>query len=115
MAVLRECLRSPYRHPTGFVRGLSRILGIKVTINPSMVYWRIRGLVEDHTLLDLRLRLEEKVVASADSTGLKVGNYGEWMSEQVEETAWRHQPHHSGRRNQERGDFKATSEEVSDS
>ena len=46
LAVLRVCLRLPYRQLTGFARRLARILGFRLTIDPSTVYRRIRRLAE---------------------------------------------------------------------
>jgi len=44
LAVLRVCLRLPYRQLAGFARGLSRILGARMTIDPSTAYRRIKRL-----------------------------------------------------------------------
>ena len=79
LVMLRVCLRLPYRQLTGFARRLARILGFRLTIDPSTVYRRIRRLAEGRGLPDVRVEPGRRVVASVDSTGLKVGNYGEWM------------------------------------
>ncbi|MEM2958604.1 MAG: IS5 family transposase [Candidatus Jordarchaeaceae archaeon] len=79
LAVLRVCLKLPYRQLAGFTRRFSRLLGGKLTIDPSTVYRRIKKLVEERKLPGLRLRPGGVVTVAVDSTGLKVGNYGEWM------------------------------------
>jgi hypothetical protein len=79
LAVLRVCLKLPYRQLVGFTRGFASLLGSRLTIHPSTANRRMKGLVEDRRLPNLRLKPGRKVVAAVDSTGLKVGNYGEWM------------------------------------
>ena len=79
MAVLKVCLKLPYRQLVGFTKRFSSLLGAKLTIYPSTAYRRTKRLVDEGKLPDLRLKPGERVVAAVDSTGLKVGNYSEWM------------------------------------
>jgi hypothetical protein len=73
-AVLRVCLKLPYRQLVGFTRGFASLLGSRLTIHPSTANRRMKGLVKDRRLPNLRLKPGRKVVAAVDSTGLKVGN-----------------------------------------
>lgn len=54
-------------------------MGFKLTIDLSTAYRRIKRLAEERKLPDLRLKPGGTVTVAVDSTGLKVGNYGEWM------------------------------------
>ncbi|MHA1361740.1 MAG: transposase [Candidatus Freyarchaeota archaeon] len=81
LVMLRVCLRLPYRQLTGFARRLARILGFR------LVYRRIRRLAEGRGLPDVRVEPGRRVVASVDSTGLKVGNPRRVDEAQVEEAA----------------------------
>ena len=78
LAVLRVCLKLPYRQLAGFTRRFVRLLGGRLTIDPSTAYRRVKKLVEERKLPDLRLKPGGAVTVAVDSTGLKVGNYSEW-------------------------------------
>nr|MDO8080353.1 IS5 family transposase [Candidatus Freyarchaeota archaeon] len=79
LALLRVCLHLPYRQLVGFVGKLFSLAGAKLVVDPSTAYRRIKRLVGERKIPDLRLKPGEAVTVAVDSTGLKVGNYGEWM------------------------------------
>ncbi len=81
LAVLRVCLGLPHRQLVGFARTLFGLVGAKLTVSYPTVFRRVRRLVDERKLPELRLEPGGRVVAAVDSTGLKVGNYGEWMRE----------------------------------
>ena len=81
LAVLRVCLRLPHRQLVGFARTLFGLAGVRLTVSYPTVFRRIRRLVEERKPPELRLEPARRVVLAVDSTGLKVGNRGEWMRE----------------------------------
>jgi len=81
LAVLKVCLKLPYRQLEGFSRTLFGLVGVRLSVSYTTVFRRVRVLVEGRKLPELRLEPGRRVVVAVDSTGLKVGNYGEWMRE----------------------------------
>ena len=79
LGVLRVCLKLPHRQLAGFARALFGLVGARLSISYTTVLRRIRDLVEGRKLPEPRLEPGDKTVVAVDSTGLKVGNYGEWM------------------------------------
>lgn len=79
LAVFRVCLHLPYRQLVGFARKLFSLTGARLIVNPSTAYRRIKRLVDERKIPDLCSKPGEAVTVAVDSTGLKVGNYGEWM------------------------------------
>jgi hypothetical protein len=75
----------PYRQLEGFLRKLSELIPeIKPTDYTNI--WR-RGIKLRLNLPDTILASDEPVVISADSTGIKVTNRGEWMREKMEDSS----------------------------
>jgi hypothetical protein len=115
LAVLRVCLKLPYRQLVGFTRRFSRLLGFKLTLDPSTAYRRVKRLVEERKLPHLRLKSGGAVTVAVDSTGLKVGNYSEWMRHKWKRRRGFLKLHIIvDIENRKILGFKATSEEVSD-
>lgn len=81
LALFKVCLHLRYRQLEGFAKTLYGLVGVRLKIDYSTIYRRVKRLVEKGKLPDVRLEPGGRVVAAVDSTGLKVGNYGEWMRE----------------------------------